>query len=379
MRTFSRSSGLNEAELLELEEFCRERQGVFYPKTDFDPKEKLSAPRFNPELAKVLDEEAVRAVCERVFSRSLHSVEALKSQGTFHSLFRVSLSARESYILKARGRGHGGRHAFEFLIDGWVSETLGAQGVPVVSFHTLSFSEKLAPFDFEILGEAEGVPLREFEDAATQYVEPRLLGALGEAVARVHSIETEGFGPLDIRSILPGATASRAGGLHGAWSDYILLNLDEHIDACLEIEAVSPQESERIRNCFERAGAFILETAPSRLLHGDLGHHNVFSDGERITAIIDWEDCLCGDPVFDLAYWGTFCRDYMREHLLEGYNRAAQRGSDFERRYWLYYLRVALSKTVHRHRFGYADRPNRPPASRRIQKALDRLEEVGLS
>jgi len=42
-------------------------------------------------------------------------------------------------------------------------------------------------------------------------------------------------------------------------------------------------------------------------------------------------------------------------------------------RFWTYFLRVALAKTVVRHNLGLRDRPGRPPASRRIQLALDRL------
>lgn len=89
--------------------------------------------------------------------------------------------------------------------------------------------------------------------------------------------------------------------------------------------------------------------------------------------MIDWEDSLCGDPIFDVAYWGTFCRDEMRAEFLRGYETVQILPEDFERRYWLYYLRVAISKTVHRHLFGVKDRPGRAPASRRIQKALSRL------
>jgi aminoglycoside phosphotransferase (APT) family kinase protein len=158
------------------------------------------------------------------------------------------------------------------------------------------------------------------------------------------------------------------------WREYVLLNLDEHVEACRAAGAISREEVARITEAFDRA-AHILEDAPSRLLHGDLGAHNVLSDGERLTALIDWEDALCGDPIFDIAYWGTFVRDEMREPFLEGYRAARALPADFERRYWLYYLRVALSKTVHRQRFGYADRAaGRPPASQRIRKGLERFE-----
>jgi Ser/Thr protein kinase RdoA (MazF antagonist) len=144
----------------------------------------------------------------------------------------------------------------------------------------------------------------------------------------------------------------------------------------MNIGAINQEECRTIAKAFESIYRISRDVRAS-LLHGDLGHHNVFSDGQHITAIIDWEDCLCGDPVFDIAFWGTFCRDYMLDPFLKGYRTIRQLPGDFELRYWLYYLRIALSKTVHRFRFGYPDRPGRPPASLRIQKAVEKLRSLG--
>jgi len=112
------------------------------------------------------------------------------------------------------------------------------------------------------------------------------------------------------------------------------------------------------------------------LLHGDLGSHNVFTDGRDVTAVIDWEDALSGDPVFDIAFWATFHPDRRHAAFLDGYRAVRALPADFEWRFWLYYLRVALAKTVLRHRLGITDRPGRLPASRRIQKGLERVEAL---
>jgi hygromycin-B 4-O-kinase len=36
-------------------------------------------------------------------------------------------------------------------------------------------------------------------------------------------------------------------------------------------------------------------------VHGDFGSNNVLTDGRCITGVIDWEEALIGDPLFDLA------------------------------------------------------------------------------
>jgi hypothetical protein len=45
----------------------------------------------------------------------------------------------------------------------------------------------------------------------------------------------------------------------------------------------------------------------------------------------------------------------------------------------LYFLRVALAKTVVRHNLGLRDRPGRPPASLRIQRGLQGVAEARLA
>lgn len=144
------------------------------------------------------------------------------------------------------------------------------------------------------------------------------------------------------------------------------------------------QEQKSIKFLFDEHQDLFKNVTPV-LLHGDLGNHNFISaDGKSISALIDWEDCLIGDPVFDIAYWATFFKDNMLDDFLIGYAKINPAISPvgetapkpWRRLGWLYYLRIALSKTVHRFYFGYTDRPGRVPPSQRIQKSLKILKEI---
>jgi aminoglycoside phosphotransferase (APT) family kinase protein len=362
-----------------LEEFCRLRRKTFYPKTDLDAAALPTLRRRKAEVAAA--SAGVARACAELFGGPPRVVEPLEGAGTLHALFRVVAGDGEPYVFRAGLAGDESRafefeaHAFEFIVDGWASETLSRAGAPTAEVCLVDLAREVCPFDFEIAREARGRTLKSFEDEETQATPPRLLSGLGRLAAVVHGVETEGFGLIDVSRIAEDGRA-RGRGLLKTWREYVMLNLDAHVEACRRIGAVGDEEAARIRDVFDGA-ADLLEGVPSRLLHGDLGAHNVLTDGERLTAIIDWEDALCGDPVFDIAYWGTFVRDEMRETFLEGYRSARALPADFERRYWLYYLRVALSKTVHRRLFGHADRPGRPAASRRIQKGLERFESSG--
>jgi hygromycin-B 4-O-kinase len=341
-----------------LERWNERRRGIFYPKTDIDFD--LEALRRRKEDLKNIDVSKIA----NVLDQEVRSIEFLPNAGTSHALFRVR-TASQCFILKLAAE----EAAFGFSIEHWASRRLQEARLPSLNVAAFEVLPQSLPCPFLLMEEASGQTLTRFEDSETQAMPEPLLFELGRVLGTIHQIPGKGAGLLDCGSL------EWPEGLHARWRDYVSLRLDEHLRVCREIGAINDEESRKAIQYFEDAND-LLNGASVRLLHGDPGHHNVFSDGQRITAIIDWEDALCGDPIFDIAYWGTFVRDEMRERFLDGYRSIEKLPSDFERRYWLYYLRVALSKTVHRFRFGTKDRPGRPSASLRIQKALSKLAEL---
>ena len=66
-----------------------------------------------------------------------------------------------------------------------------------------------------------------------------------------------------------------------------------------------------------------------------------------MTALLDWEDALVGDPLFDVAMVSTFHPPRRLAAFMAGYGLTAP-SRDEQRLIAAYFLRVALSKTVHR-------------------------------
>jgi len=351
-------------------QFIALRRRTFYPKTDLplSRSELAAALARKNELAELASFAPMvkRAITENTKQEPVEIAPA--PGGTFHSVWRAVLPGGEVVYLRAE-RVFMQRPAFEFLIEAKLAEHLRNQGVPVPEIFHTNFSRTLCPWDYQITRAAKGTRLTELEKPEDQFLPDALLEDWGRTLARVHRIEASGAGLLDPRALSEG----KMQGVLPAWPDYLHLNLDAHVQACREIGAIDARQQDQIRRAFQAASAF-LQSTPIRLLHGDPGHHNVFAAEGAITGVIDWEDALAGDPVFDLAYWGTFVRDYLRPPMLRGYWEGRTPPEDFEHRYWLYYLRIALSKTVHRQLFGYVDRPGRAPAALRISKALTQLD-----
>lgn len=349
------------------------KRSLFYPKTDLDVDNDFFLElRFIRNLMIELYADNVRELAGHFFKKNNVHVVPISSHGTFHLIYQVVIGV-DRYIVKIM-IPELPLHGASFLVDQWVYEQLQLSNLPSLKVYAVDFSQRVFPFCYEIIEYASGVVLTDIQDKNSLYLPASILESLGLMIARVHQIKVPEFGPITI--IQNAGHSYVAQGVHRYWSDYIFCHLHKHITACTDMGALSFVEAELVHNLFMRYESIFM-CKEGVLLHGDLGSHNLFSDGKKITALIDWEDCMSGDPLFDLAYWGTFFKDYMRDELLIGYKQHAQLPADFELRYWLYYLRIALSKTVHRHRFGYADHPSRPAASMRLQKALMYLKQLG--
>lgn len=352
-----------------IDSFCAARQQAFLLKSDVDlPDSLLQSLHHTAPEDSDLRLHHVSALTRDVLGVRPSSVVPLVGRGTFHLLYRVVLPSGMCYIVRTSHLSPW--RAFDFYIDQWAMSVLDSDALPVLRVHGVDVSRSCYPFDYEVLDEARGRSLAECATDPSKHA--RVLCALGKIIGHLHSVKTQGFGLLDVRHIF---THRQGRGLVDSWSEYLCCNLDRHIHACVQHGAISAEEAGIIASAFEKSRPAWGTVSPS-LLHGDLNNHNVFTDGERITALFDWEDCLSGDPAFDIATWGTFIgNDARRADFLDGYCSVRSIAEDFELRYRLYYLRMVLAKTVHRFRFGY-QRGDRIPPSTRIRGALQAVERI---
>lgn len=356
----------------ELEQYRQGRRAMFYPKTDLPVGDDvLRALRRN-------DAEQLRALaltvgeaCRRALPAAPVSVTPLAQQGTFHKLFAAELADGVEVVIRVGALGPQVRD-FQMLVEAWVADIVRGRGLPVPQVYHVDVRREHAPFDFAVVERGRGTALSVFDDYEERT--RMLLREVGRLLAQVHSIQGDGYGFIDAApAVQRGDSMRTLSGLCDVWSDYLVLKLAEHLDRCVALGAISAQEAKRIEALFA-ALKNTCDDAPAALLHGDPGSHNFLVDDGRISAILDWEDAQLGDPVFDVANWATFHPERRHAVFLDGYASVAPLSADFEVRFWLYYLRIALSKTVHRARFGYTDRPDRPAAAKRIETGLKRLE-----
>jgi len=364
-----------------IEQSRRARRSMFYPKADLRiSDERLQALR---RADAAHETAAYCAGLEAAMSLILSAagspakvidVAPLVEQGTFHRIFRIRLDDDRRIIARIAlpnlaDECDAADADRSLLIDAWAHDRLRRAGLAGLEVFTVDVSRRTVPFAFELLAEAPGRSLRDFDhdDALMQ----PLLVDLGRRLAQMHALRGVGAGLMSVEGDASQSPPT-VRGAHDTWPEYILTQLEAHLAACRELGAIDGAESRSIEALF--TSAEIAGPATTLvLLHGDLGNHNIFTDGRQITQLIDWEDCLFGDPVFDLAFWATFHPERRHEWLLSGYREFVPLDDADRRRFHLYFLRIALAKTVLRSRLGITDVPGRSPASQRIQNALAAL------
>ena len=166
----------------------------------------------------------------------------------------------------------------------------------------------------------------------------------------LHAIKGHGGGGPDLVCKRTMATKDCAVSIRD-WRDYMMLNLEAHVARCRAIGAITSDQSEAILEIFTDHAAVCIDV-PARLLHGDLGNHNIFVQNNAVVALIDWEDALIGDPAFDVAMWLTFHPPCRHAAFLQGY------GPDRAGRW----VSIAMRVVVPADRFV----ENRTPASFRL-------------
>lgn len=205
-------------------------------------------------------------------------------------------------------------------------------------------------------------PKIDFDDSCA--IDDRYIYDLAQTLKKLHSIRTSKFGPIN------GAKNNALQGLHNKWEHYLSLNLGIHLDYLEDNGSINLLQSKEIfyyigdgcSNDFE-------DYSDSRLLHGDLNDKNIkYKDGKLY--LIDWEDAICGDPAYDLAYWATSHSDEQRKLLWKTY--FGEYGGPNDYYFWIYYLRISVMKLVVLHKLGYKDLRK---GQNRIKRALKELKK----
>jgi Ser/Thr protein kinase RdoA (MazF antagonist) len=227
------------------------------------------------------------------------------------------------------------------------------QGVPAPRVLLVDSSRTEHPFAYQVL------EFLDYPDLNRLYKENRLsLGSvarqIGENLARWQFIRPRGFGPFDPEAL---RTGDELVGLHPSYDGYFRLNWEKHLDLLTTRQFLSAEEADEMRGLLDdHAG--LLNIEQGCLVHKDLALWNILGTPEKITAFIDWDDTIAGDPMDDLSLLACFHSADVIGAAVEGYQSVRPLPQDAAPRFWLHLMRNMVVKAVIRVGAGYFDRPN---------------------
>lgn len=235
-----------------------------------------------------------------------------------------------------------------------------AAGIPSPEIYNVTLREKPEGLDHMVL---ESVGTSDLEKHLVQHPEDAIeyARASGAFLSRFHTVPVLGFGMLTLKE-------GSLEGSHRTWREALQVRAEETLTYLTKHKILSVEHAEKIRSALARHQE-LLELPHGVTLHGDYHNANIIIDSAKrtVVAAVDLSQAKAGDPLYDIAFYGTYVPSETFAAFCEGYFSHAKKPADFEKKLAIYQLRIYLSKVKLRKRFGYDDR---------IPAALSGIERV---
>jgi len=321
------------------------RQGIYYWKCDRAAAFHGTAPgvaRSRPGL-----EAAVRRIVAQATGAAPRAVRDGGGQGN-HLTFLAELPDTRHVFVRIEDGPEGDDYA---VVESRVLALVRAEGVPTPAVYATDAGRREVPFAWQVMEHVPYPDLNRHFKAGT-LAGPEVATELGRLIARWQGVPVAAFGPFDA------ARAARDGGLaglHSTYAAYFRTRLAAHLDFLAVRGFLTRERADEIGAEIERWRP-LLELPRGCLVHKDLALWNVLGTERETKAVIDWDDCVAGDPTDDLALLGCFHDGAFLRAAFAGYASVRPLPDEVRRRFWLHLLRNMLFKAVIRVGAGYFDR-----------------------
>jgi Ser/Thr protein kinase RdoA (MazF antagonist) len=323
-----------------------DRTDVFYWQTDRAITPQEAETIWADRHSYFSDQDIVQAVNAELSEDKLDQLEPLDrnsqtSLGNINSVRVGSLASGKAVVIRCHPRGV--QNGYFYAEAAAAKQALDA-GLP--AYRTLAIHELNNEDDFsfqvceKLAGTSMAFWLRDHPDD-----EAKLTHDIGVKMARLHQIQVDGFGPFDNTK----AKQDQLAGLHSSYGKFVRSGLAFNLSELVKRAILNDTQAKAVDKLL-REDHPLLSCRQAVLIHNDMADWNVVTDGTEITGLLDWDECVGGDPVTDIACWSTFFDPSRLEGMLKGYWTVAQKPADFDEKFELLRLRYVISKMTLRTR-----------------------------
>ena len=292
---------------------------------------------------------------------------AQTSLGNVNSIRVGVLESGKEIIIRCHPKGVNNGY---FFAESLASNIALNEGIPAYKTYCIHELENDSDISYQVIEKLTGDTVQ-FCLKGNPEKEEELVYEMGKTMARLHKIQVNGFGPFNNEEAKKGNLI----GLHKTLNDSINAGLDENLDRLVMYNIVSQDVAEKMRKLFQ-SNPLLLNCDVSVLVHNDFADWNLLTDGNTITGVIDWDECVGGHPIQEIACWSTFFDPERINPFLKGYFSETIKYDNFEELFQLFRLRYTISKMALRiKRYTYEQTPF---LKSMIEKGTKHLQELSV-
>ncbi|WP_165822422.1 phosphotransferase family protein [Paenibacillus montanisoli] len=164
-----------------------------------------------------------------------------------------------------------------------------SEGIPVPDVYVFDNSHEHLPYEILITSKMPGIDIWKALETATDESKIKMAYNSGVLLAKIHGIGRDEFGELALSS----------NNQYDSWQQYLVEGMKQRTNRCLKLGILNPEEAERYVFVYKRATSLFSGISTASLVHNDYHFANMLCVDGEITAILDMEWSIAGDPEFD--------------------------------------------------------------------------------
>ncbi len=228
-----------------------------------------------------------------------------------------------------------------FYVESLVANILRKNNLPAYKTYVIHDLKDENDIAFQVIEKLPGTALKIWFESHQEDVD-KLMFEAGKTLAKIHQIKVNGFGSFDNELAKQGKLI----GLYNNLADFMLSGLEKNLDVLIKYNHILKSQKEGILKLFKNSE--LLKCEQAVLVHNDYADWNLLTDGNKITGILDLDECCASDPLCDIACWMSMAPLDRVESFLKGYFRENNKPKDFDDKIKLYTLRYVISNMVQR-------------------------------
>ena len=331
---------MNNIDLLEYinSRIC-DRSECFYWQTDRRVSVEEAAMIWKDRHSAITNEELLENINSQLVGDKLTYIRpfdenAETSLGNVNSIRVGVLESGREVIIRCHPKGVKNGY---FYAESLASSTLLENGIPSYKTYLIHDLENTKDISYQVIEKLDGNTIQSYLKKHKEK-EDDLVYEMGRVMANIHKIKVHGYGPFDNEKAKEGKLI----GINNTLSEAVNKGLEENLERLVKYEIITKENSKKMKELF--IDNKLLDSDFSVLVHNDFADWNLLTDGNSITGVIDFDECVGGHPVEEIACWSTFFEPERLDSFLKGYFSQTDVYDNFDELFQLMRLRYTISK-----------------------------------